>query len=115
MAVDRSKSARLAPLVHPDAAAHAEQIAIVVNRTLAGKVNCTGTVTLTANVASTAVTDQLAGPNSTIYLSATTANAAAEIGAGGLYISAKTDGSFTITHANNAQSDRTFDYAVFGP
>ena len=44
----------------------------------------------------------------------TTANAAAEVGAGGMYVSAQGDGSFTVTHANNAQADRTFDYTVTG-
>jgi hypothetical protein len=44
----------------------------------------------------------------------TTANAAAEIGAGTAYISARTKRSFTITHANNSQSDRTFGYVVIG-
>jgi len=31
-----------------------------------------------------------------------------------MYVSSKGDQAFTITHANNAQTDRTFGYVVFG-
>jgi hypothetical protein len=44
----------------------------------------------------------------------TTANAAAELGNGTLHVSARAKGSFTLTHANNAQPDRSFDYAMIG-
>ena len=30
------------------------------------------------------------------------------------YVSAKAQGSFTVTHANNSQTDRTFDYHALG-
>jgi hypothetical protein len=43
-----------------------------------------------------------------------TANAAAEVGNGTIYVSAVTNGSFTLTHANNSQVDRTFRYAISG-
>jgi hypothetical protein len=43
-----------------------------------------------------------------------TANAAAEVGAGTIYISAVSHRSFTITHANNAQTDRTFGFVCIG-
>ena len=79
-----------------------------------GKILATGSVTLTANQATSTLTDIRIGPNSVILFMATTANAAAEVGAGGMYVSARTGGSATITHANNAQADRTFAYAVLG-
>jgi hypothetical protein len=79
-----------------------------------GRRNTTGSVTLTANAASTTVAHVNFGVGSAPILTPTTANAAAEIGNGTLYVSARGNGSFTITHANNAQIDRTFLYAFDG-
>ena len=90
------------------------EVAEVVNGLLDGRANNTGTVTLTANQATTSVTDYRAGPQSVILLTPLTSNAAAEVGAGGMYISARTKQSFTLTHANNAQTDRDFAYIVVG-
>lgn len=73
-----------------------------------------GTVTLAANLATTTLSNINIGPDSRIFFFPTTANAAAELGAGTMYVSAKANESATITHANNAQADRTFDYAIFG-
>jgi hypothetical protein len=47
-----------------------------------------------------------------ILLSPTTANAAAALAT--TYVSAVTQGSFTLTHANNAQTDKTFGYVALG-
>lgn len=79
-----------------------------------GRIASMGTVTLTANVATTTVDNPLFEPQQAVALEPTTANAAAEKGAGTMYVSAKTKGQFTITHANNAQTDRTFDYLFLG-
>ena len=87
-----------------------------------GKTNNTHTVTLTANSATSTVSvaQNDIGPLSTILFMPLTANAAADIGAGTMYVSAITiDGAastfqFTITHANNAQVDRTFRFAIIG-
>jgi hypothetical protein len=92
----------------------ARQVAAIVNRLAQGKLNCTGTTTLTPGTASTAVTDPRATATSIILLMPTTANAAAEIGNGTCFVSARAKGSFTLTHANNAQPDRTFGYAIIG-
>lgn len=89
-------------------------ISEVVNNILDGNTNNKGSVTLTASAASTAVTDLRAGPESVILLMPTTANASAEIGAGTIYVSARTKQAFTLTHANNGQTDRTFKYAIIG-
>jgi hypothetical protein len=89
-------------------------VASVVNLMLDGKTNATGTFTLSASTTTTSVTDVRAGTNSVINFTPTTANAAAEVGAGGMFISARADSSFTITHANNSQSDRTFIYTIIG-
>ena len=87
----------------------------VINQLTQGKMNCVGTVTLTANVASTTVSDPRVTAQSVILFMPTTANAAAEIGAGTMYVGTRTQAtSFVITHANNAQVDRTFAYAIIG-
>lgn len=84
----------------------------IVNSVRDGKLNSTGTFTLVANAATTTVADLRAGPDSVILWMATTANAAAA--AGGLYVSSRGKQTFTLTHANNAQTDRTFSYVVLG-
>ena len=91
------------------------KVQTIGNRLLAGKMHAVGSVTLTANVASTTVNDNRITPDSYIGFMPTTANAAAEIGAGGMYVGTRTaETSFVITHANNAQADRTFAYVVIG-
>lgn len=89
-------------------------VAEVVNRLLSGKMNVTLSVTLTANAASTTVIDARIGVFSALPHHPTTAHAAAEIAAGGFYVSAQQNGQFTLTHANNAQTDRTFTFAILG-
>ncbi len=94
-----------------------QKIILSLQQIAAGRSNATGTVTLTASVATTTVNPTQTGSiaaGSTPILTAMTANAAAEIGAGTIYVSAVANGSFTLTHANNAQTDRTFRYAILG-
>lgn len=86
--------------------------ALAINELTQGRSNATGSVTLTANAASTAVTNDNFAPGSTVYFTATTSNAATGVTA--MYISARAKGTFTITHANNAQTDRTYLYAIVG-
>ena len=86
----------------------------VVNNLLDGKSNNTGTFTCTASAATTAVTDFRAGKSSIILLMPQTANAAAEVGNGTIHVSTRAKQSFTVTHANNSQTDRTFGYVVVG-
>ena len=92
----------------------AREIAEVVNRMLTGGLNNSGAVTLSAGAGSTIVADPRVSGSSTILLWPTSANAAAELGAGTIHTSAKAKGGFTLTHANNGLSDRTFDYAILG-
>jgi len=91
-----------------------KKISDAVNNILRGKTNNTGTITLTDNVATTTLTDIRIGINSVILLQPTTANASAEIGAGTIYFNTPDGGSIVINHANNAQTDRTFKYAIVG-
>lgn len=90
------------------------RLAIAINGIIDGRTDNYGSVTLTASTATTVVSEARVTDFSTINLTPVTANAAAELGAGGMYVSAKAIGSFTITHANNAQTDRTFDYSWSG-
>lgn len=110
--VDVSRPA--VPLVHGDETEHRRLIAQTVNEILFGRLNNAGTVTLTANQATTAVTDKKVGGASKVFLTPTSASAATEWGAGSIYISAVGDGTFTITHVNSATADRTFGYAILG-
>lgn len=82
----------------------------ILNETRRGKLNNGGEVTLTANAATTTLSDDLITTNSVILLQPTTANAAAALAT--TYFSTPTQGSVTINHANNAQSDKTFKYTV---
>ena len=98
----------------PQAGATPRQIAEVVNRTLDGGINATGSVTLTASAASTAVTDKRLSATSYFGLMPTTANASAEVGNGTIYVSSQGKQTLTLTHANNSQSDRTYRYVILG-
>lgn len=90
-----------------------QQARTIVNETRRGKLNNGGEVTLTANAASTTLSDPLITTNSNVALSMPmSANAAAALS--GLYFSAPTPGAVVINHANNAQIDRTFRYSVTG-
>jgi hypothetical protein len=85
-----------------------------VNNLMRGKMNCTGTKSLGAGAATTTLSDQLIGGSSVVLLQPITANAAAELGNGTLYFDPPAAGSVVIHHANNAQTDRTFNYIVIG-
>lgn len=96
------------------------KFAIAINEIINGRVNSTGTVTLTANQATTVVVDRRIGRDSVILLMPLTANASAEIGAGTVYVGesdispTSNPPQFTVNHANNAQTDRDFRYTILG-
>jgi|TARA_R110002020_G_scaffold12903_1_gene46855 hypothetical protein len=87
-------------------------VAQAVNLLIDGKTNGRGSFTLTASSATSVISDFRVGEDSIISMTPITSNAAAEVGAGTMFVSARADSSFTITHANNSQSDRTFIYTV---
>ena len=93
---------------------HRRKLAESLNRALAGKLNATLDVTLAANQAATAVTDARLSASSFLGFCPLTANAAAEIGNGTLYVSAQGKGTATLAHANTAQTDRNFRLLVIG-
>lgn len=98
----------------PYAGGTTREISQVVNNLIDGKSNNTGSFTCTASAATTAVTDFRAGKSSIILLMPQTANAAAEVGNGTIHVSTRAKQSFTVTHANNSQTDRTFGYVIIG-
>ena len=92
------------------------KVAMAVNEIRHGHLNTGGLFTLSASVASTTFIDDRISVDSTVVLVPTTANAAAELGAGTLYMSetGRVNGSIVVTHANNAQTDRTFRVVIIG-
>ena len=85
----------------------------VVNNILQGKLNATASVTLTNSATSTAVTDFRVGAESVILFMPTTSDGASELAAGGMFVSARSKNTFSITHAS-ASTTRSFDYVVIG-
>lgn len=79
-----------------------------------GRSNAVGSVTLTENTTTTTVDFLNVGPDSKVFLMPTTANAAIEFGGGSLHVSSVASGSFVLTHANAASTDRTFFYVCLG-
>lgn len=83
-----------------------------------GRSNAVGEVTLRANQATTVVTKSVhraavnVSADSEVFLTPRTANAAAAVPT--TYISAVGQGTFTITHANNAQVDKTYGFVAIG-
>ena len=81
-----------------------------------GKIECVTTITLTASVTSTVLSDIRISPQSILIFDPLTANAAAELAAGTLYVlqANRGDGTATLTHANSAQTDRDFLVGILG-
>jgi len=98
----------------PVQGAEARAVALAVNQCIRGKTNNSGRLTLNAGVGSTTISTKLCGTTSKVILFPESANAAAELGAGTIYISAYNSGSFVVTHANNAQTDRTYGWVLVG-
>lgn len=95
---------------------HRWLIALAVNRLNQGKFNATGEITLTPNQTTTDLIDARLQPYSFVQFDPLTANAAMELNAGTMYVleADRGAGKFTVTHANNAQADRTFNYLIIG-
>jgi hypothetical protein len=85
-------------------------LTIAVRRLYENKHNATGTFTLTADATSTTVNNRMVSENSIIQWSPLTASAGGELGM--RYTAAQF--SFTIYHASDSRTDRTFGYTVSG-
>ena len=93
---------------------YGSMVAEVANGARRGKLSSIGSVTLTANAATTTLLDKNIAAQSKILLVPTTIDAAGEWGSGTMYVSAKTKESATITHTNSSGTNRVFDYFVVG-
>ena len=92
-----------------------QQIASVVNKLLQGKMNAVIPVTLTANSTTTVVTDARISGSSSVYLQPLTADAAAaQGGSPWVLVTSQLAGTLTLTHANDANADKTFNMLVIG-
>lgn len=99
-----------------DVASYLRRVWDAIFRLRQGKIECVTTVTLTENAATTVLNDIRLSNQSVVTFDPKTANAAAELAAGTLYVLTANRGnaSWTITHANNAQTDRTFQISIIG-
>lgn len=79
-----------------------------------GRMNCTGTFTLTASATSTMVTSPNVAPGTIIVLSPQTADAAAALATTFVASANVTQGGFTVSHASGASVDRTFGFIAIG-
>ncbi len=89
-------------------------ISEVLNRVLTGKMNVTVDLVLTPNSTSTTIIDARLSATTVITFCPLTANAAAELAAGTLYVASRQSGMMVIAHAANAQDDRIFDTTIIG-
>jgi hypothetical protein len=90
------------------------KIVLALQQLAAGRSNAVGSVTLATGASTTTVTTPNCAAGSTPILTPASAAAATELGNGTIYVSAVSNGAFTITHANSATAGRTFLYAVLG-
>lgn len=89
-------------------------IAAAVRELFQGRSHAVGQFTLEASATSTVVTAPNVGTDSRIALTPQTANAAAALASTYIDQADVVAGAFTVHHANNAQTDRTFSYSVRG-
>ena len=110
-----SAGSRLAPAGFvPDDTQHRRLIAQWMREAHQGHLGNTGSVTVQTSTVATAVVDSRIGAFSFIGFMPTTANAAQELGNGTLYVSSRSAGGFTITHASTTTADRAFVYCILG-
>lgn len=99
------------PNINPqDLAERPFEVSRILNDMIVGRGNNVGEVTLEATSTETIVLNNLFESQMVPVLVAITQNAMAE----SFYISARSQGSFTITHTNNGQTDRTYLYIWVG-
>jgi hypothetical protein len=81
-----------------------------------GKIECVVEFTLTANAATSTLTDPRLSIQSAVIFDPVTANAATELYGATMYAleANRAAGAWVITHANNAQTDREFRAVIIG-
>tara|TARA_R100000231_G_scaffold131114_1_gene103020 strand:+ start:2470 stop:2799 length:330 start_codon:yes stop_codon:yes gene_type:complete len=100
------------PLSIPDTGQHLRLVSTSLNNTINGKLNSTGTITLRASQTTTTLSDARIGGNSVVVFMPTTANGRTALN--GLYVSARANGSATLTHASSGNTDQNLSYCVIG-
>lgn len=88
------------------------KFAFAIQQLAQGRSNAVGTVTLNHDQTTTTVTNQTCGLESIVLLMPKTLNAAGALAT--TYVSHVGPGTFTLTHANAASTDRTFGYINLG-
>lgn len=103
--------ARTYPLaLNPDGEKAAWKYPRAINELRKGKSANVQDLTLRASQTTTVILDPLIGPDSYIELMPLTA--AARTALNGSYVSARSNGSATITHPSNAATNQNFVYVV---
>lgn len=90
------------------------KFALAIQQLYNGRSNAAGKLTLAAGAAATVVSAPNCAAQCSVFLFPATAHAAAELAAGGCYVSSVGKQQFTIAHANNAQADRSFYWVALG-
>ena len=91
-----------------------EEAAPLLQQVREGKLDAVAELTLEENVATTVLTDNRLAFDTAIIAVPATQNAALELYGGTMWIDLanRLPGSATINHANNAQTDRTFQFVL---
>lgn len=89
------------------------QVAEVVNGIMNGKTNNTGRLTLNTGATSTEIIDRRIGGDSVILFMPLNDHAADEMAHGHMYVSARNQGTATVTHGNHMNA-MEFAYVVIG-
>lgn len=99
-----------------DVAAYSRRLWDALHAVRLGKLEVVGEVTLTAGAATTVFNRKGISNQTAFGFDPRTANAAAELAAGTMYILDANRGAdaVTITHANNGQTDRVFFVSCIG-
>lgn len=90
---------------------HRRQLAQAINRASQGHINATLFVTLDPDVTKTVVVDSRISKQTGVSFMPQTANAAA---AKAVLYATCTNGTMTINHASNTETDRTFTVTLIG-
>jgi hypothetical protein len=88
--------------------------AIALQQLEQGRSNAAGNCTLAAGTATTKIFAPNCAATSKVFLFPASVHAAAEFGNGTLFVSIVANGTFTLTHAANAQTDRSFFFVCLG-
>lgn len=93
-------------------------IVSVINRMMVGRLNnVIQNISLTANSTTTVVTDARIAVDSAILFQPLTANAATALLStpyAYMLVTSQNNGTLTLTHQNNPQTDRTFNLIIMG-